>query len=136
MRPLARFWYQRRGFWFDVAPACVYLAVLLLAGLMPLRKLPGPEFELADKVWHLAAFGGLAALFARAFSYWAVERRRAARDAALLSGLLGGALEVLQSFTPYRSADFADLVADALGALLAYLVLRLLIAVDDVRGVA
>jgi VanZ family protein len=32
----------------------------------------------------------------------------------------------LQSLTPYRSAELADLVADALGALLAYFALRAL----------
>ena len=37
-------------------------------------------------------------------------------------------LEVLQSLTEFRSAELADLVADALGALLAYFVLRRLAA--------
>jgi VanZ family protein len=44
--------------------------------------------------------------------------------AALLSAGLGGLLELLQSLTPYRSADFADLAADVLGAALAYVMLR------------
>jgi VanZ family protein len=35
---------------------------------------------------------------------------------------------VLQSFTAYRSAELADLVADGLGALAAYFVLRRLAA--------
>jgi VanZ family protein len=111
-----------------VAPACLYLAVLFLAGLLPMQKLPGPEFKLADKVWHLAAFAGLAALLSRAWGHFGAEPRRAARDAALVSGLLGAGLEVLQSFTTYRSADFADLAADVLGALLVYVMLRALIA--------
>ena len=46
----------------DVVPALLYLCVLFWFGLIPLKSLPGPDFELADKVWHLMAFGGLTAL--------------------------------------------------------------------------
>lgn len=123
---LARIWQRRCGFWIDVAPAVLYLGVLFWAGLVPLKQLPGPDFELADKVWHLAAFGGLAALLARALAHFGRAEQLAARDAALISAGLGASLEVLQSLTPYRSAELADLVADALGALLAYFALRAL----------
>jgi VanZ family protein len=44
----------------------------------------------------------------------------AAREASLVAITLGGLLELLQSFTAYRSADWADLAADALGVVLAY----------------
>ena len=46
----------------------------------------------------------------------------------LSSAALGALLEVLQSFTAFRSAELADLIADALGALVAYAVLRRLAA--------
>lgn len=101
----------------------VYLAVLFWAGLIPLQHLPGPDFKLADKVWHAAAFGGLAALASRAFRHWKRSPDTANRDATWLAIALGGLLEILQSFTAYRSADLADFAADALGAGLAYLVL-------------
>jgi VanZ family protein len=51
---------------------------------------------------------------------------QAAREASLVAIGLGALLEVLQSFTRYRSADWADLLADALGVALAYAVLRVL----------
>lgn len=101
----------------------VYLAVLFWAGLIPLKHLPGPEFKLADKVWHAAAFGGLAVLGSRALRHWKRSSDFANRAAAWLAVALGGVLEILQSFTAYRSADVADFAADALGAGLAYLVL-------------
>jgi VanZ family protein len=123
---LGRAWQKPRGFALDVGPALLYLAVLFWFGLTPLKSLPGPDFELADKVWHLAAFGGLAGLAARSLRYWGRGALAAARDAALVASLLGGLLELLQSLTAYRSADWADFVADSLGALLAYLVLRAL----------
>jgi VanZ family protein len=42
----------------------------------------------------------------------------------LVATALGGLLEILQSFTTYRSADWADFLADSIGTSLAYLVLR------------
>jgi VanZ family protein len=89
-----------------------------------MKSLPGPDFELADKVWHLVAFGGLAALLSRAAVYFGRPAAVAARDAAGVALALGGLLELLQSLTEYRSADWADFLADALGIVLAYTVLR------------
>ena len=49
------------------------------------------------------------------------------RPAILLAGLLayGGMIEVLQSFTPDRMAEWADLLADALGLAVGWGVMRL-----------
>lgn len=124
MTALGRLWLRPRGPWLDVLPGGTYLAVLFWFGLTPLKSLPGPDFELADKVWHAGAFAGLALLLARFALQLGRRGSSAAAWGALGSTLLGGALEVLQAFTRYRSADFADFVADALGAGLAYLALR------------
>lgn len=126
MRALARAWQKPRGLLVDVAPALLYLAVLFWMGLVPLKSLPGPDFELKDKVLHLLAFGGLAGFVARALAHFGRSLPLAARDAAWAAALLGGALELLQGLTPYRSADWADFVADSLGAALAYVTLRAL----------
>lgn len=126
MGALGRAWHKPRGFLLDVAPALLYLAVLFYFGLIPLKSLPGPDFELADKVWHAAAFGGLAGLLSRVLVFAGRPPLLAARDATLGAAAAGGALEILQSLTAYRSADAADFVADSLGAALAYVVLRVL----------
>jgi VanZ family protein len=126
MGALGRLWQKRGGFWVDVAPALLYLGLLFYFGLVPLKHLPGPEFKLADKVWHAGAFGGVAGLLSRVLTFFGARGLPAARWAALTAVALGGLLEILQSFTPFRSADWADFVADSLGALLAYAVLRLL----------
>jgi len=110
----------------DLAPAAVYLAVLFWAGLIPLKSLPGPDFELADKVWHALAFGGLAGLVSRVFVHFGRSATFSAQSSSLIAVALGGLLEVLQSFTAYRSADWADFLADAVGVALAYGVLRAL----------
>src|SRR5262249_4663835 len=112
MGALGRAWHKRRGVLLDVAPAALYVSLLFWAGLIPLKSLPGPDFELADKVWHLVAFGGLAGLLSRTLVYFGRPNLLAARDAALVATALGGLLEVLQSFTAYRSADWADFLAD------------------------
>jgi VanZ family protein len=124
MHALGAAWEKPRGLVLDVLPACLYVAALFWFGLTPLDHLPGPDFALLDKVWHAGAFGGLAGLFARTFRYAGRSPLAAARDASLVSAGLGGLLEILQSFTAYRSADWADFVADALGVALAYAVLR------------
>jgi hypothetical protein len=124
MTALARGWQKRRGVWLDVVPALCAVGLMFWLGLARLGSLPGPEFELADKVWHLIAFGGLAGLLSRTMVYLGHGPSLAAREASLSAVMLGGMLEVLQSFTRFRSADWADFVADALGVALAYAALR------------
>ncbi|MEO8806272.1 MAG: VanZ family protein [Burkholderiaceae bacterium] len=64
-----------------------------------------------DKLNHALAFAVLTvmATFALPHSRW--------RFWLLVSGLLcfGGAIEIAQSFTPTRNAEWADLLADAVG---------------------
>lgn len=120
---LGRVWQERRGFWLDVLPALLYLVILFGFGMAPLKSLPGPDFALIDKVWHLLAFAAATSLLARVALFLQQAPRRAAGIGALISCLLGALLEGMQSLTRYRSAELADLVADALGALLAYAIL-------------
>ena len=124
MTALARGWQKRRGVGLDVVPALFAMGLMFWLGLTPLKSLPEPEFELADKMWHLIAFGGLAGLLSRTMVYLGHGPLLAAREASLSAVMLGAMLELLQSFTRYRSADWADLLADALGVALAYAVLR------------
>jgi VanZ family protein len=91
------------------------LSVVTALSLLPL----GPDAPTTgwDKTNHLLAFGWLAIVGCRAWPQ---------RHAAALAGLLayGGLIEVLQSFTGYRSAEWGDLLADALGLLLGWALLR------------
>ena len=86
------------------------LSVLLLA-LMP-TNMPIPSTGW-DKSNHLLAFSVMALLGMRAFP---------GRTIAVLAGLLiyGVLIEVLQSFTPSRFADWHDVVADAVGLALGW----------------
>lgn len=62
-----------------------------------------------DKLMHYGAYAGLAFLSLLAF-----ERRRGIA-VALSMILLGGVIEFLQHFSPGRTPEFADAIANALG---------------------
>lgn len=68
----------------------------------------GPSWPYEDKVKHAAAFAVLALLG------WQSGYRFAMRLGLGLL-LLGGAIEIAQSFTSWRSAEWGDLLADAIG---------------------
>src|SRR5665811_2129310 len=91
------------------------LAVLVLA-LMPA---PPPVITTGwDKSNHLLAFAVMAWLGCKAF-----PQRLANTLLALLA--YGALIEILQSFTPTRSAEWLDLLADCLGIVVGWGVVRL-----------
>ncbi len=77
-------------------------------------RIAGPEIEGSDKVVHFFAYGLLASLICRLGRGW-----RAAAIAALLASAYGATDEWHQYYTPGRSCDFWDWVADTAGALVA-----------------
>ena len=92
------------------------LAVLVLA-LVPS---PPPMITTGwDKSNHLLAFGVMAWLGCKAFPQ---------RLTNVLPGLLayGVLIEIMQSFTPNRTAEWLDLFADCLGILLGWMLIRFL----------
>ena len=114
----------------------VYAAALLVLGSLPVG--PPREAGLSDKTLHFIAFGILAWLCWRAL--------RELRPGApvwqpLLGGftasvLCGGVLELWQALLSYRSCEFLDLVADALGALLAVVLTGLVWMFSRARSAA
>lgn len=101
--------------------ASLAIAILLLIPLpAPVEGFGPPE---SDKAMHVLLFGVLAVLWAWALR--AATLRRLTAVAAAVA-LYGGALELLQTLTPYRSCDWRDFAADAAGALLAVGAWRLL----------
>ena len=92
------------------------LTGVLVLSLMPAGvRLPNTGW---DKSNHLLAFMALALTGLKAHPK---------RPALLLAGLLvyGGLIEVLQSFTPDRMAEWGDLFADALGLAIGWSVMQL-----------
>ncbi len=95
--------------WRWIFWACV-LAVLILALMPSAPQMPTTGW---DKSNHLLTFSMLVLLGQGAYPGHRVK---------LLLGLLayGGLIELLQSFTSYRFAEGADLLADGLGLLLGW----------------
>lgn len=96
------------------------IAVLIASLVPPGTSLPGTGW---DKANHVLAFGVLGALGTLAYP-------RRARWIILVLVVYGSLIELLQSFTPYRFAEFGDLLADiggaAVGCLIGALLNRLL----------
>jgi VanZ family protein len=98
--------------WMLVA---ISLAVVFWLALSPVDDLP--TVSMADKVQHALAFSTLTLAYGLMF-----PRRLAA---AMLG--LGILIEVLQGVMPFgRDAEFADVIADAVGITAGFIALRLL----------
>ena len=94
------------GAWLGMLLATVFVC------LVPMPEI-APRVDNFDKIEHLA---GYALLMAYAVMLFATRRALGMAAAGLLA--LGGLIEALQSMTSWRSADAADLVANALGVAL------------------
>lgn len=90
--------------------------VVLVLALMPIEQLPPSTGW--DKSDHLLAFSVMGLLGLRAYPGSPLLCM-----AALLA--YGMAIEALQALVPYRSAEWLDVLADALGVLLAIGIARL-----------
>jgi VanZ family protein len=98
-------------------PAVVFTAWIFIAGTSTSGP-PGPEIN--DKLLHALAFAVCAGSYVPA-----VGLLRSFREpwpniavASLLAVSVGAMLEICQYFLPYRTAEWADLGADSVGALL------------------
>jgi VanZ family protein len=98
------------------ALALCMLTILVLSLMPPSPSMPTTGW---DKSNHALGFAALAVL-----SHWAWPGRTVFALAGLLA--YGGLIEVLQSFTPSRYAEFGDLFADGAGLALGAVLARLL----------
>ena len=101
-----------RRFWWSVGA----LGVAIVIGLSLMRQAPAIPGD--DNGWagHVVAYATMMAWFARLLP--AAPQRLAA---AILLCALGVALEYAQRATGYRTFDVADMLADAAGVLLGWL---------------
>jgi len=84
------------------------MAVVGYVSLVP--QPPGPDLPLLDKLEHMVAYGALGLWFAALRPGW---RWRGGWAAALVA--YGALVEAAQGMTGYRTAEMADLAADAAG---------------------
>ncbi len=93
----------------------------LIFALSSISRLPPAPGGLDDSVFHALEYGALGAALVRglAGARWQGVSAWAACGAVLLATLYGGTDEAHQWFVPGRTAEMADLVADAIGATIA-----------------
>jgi len=105
------------GLWL---PPAVYAAVIFWLSGRPIADEVAllPVWLQSDKLQHGLAYAGLAALLVRAVAggHWRAVTTRRTMIAVALAILYGVSDEWHQSFVPERSADAADVLADAIGA--------------------
>lgn len=101
-------------------PALVLMGTVFYISSQPAPEIFRKQYIFSqDKFLHVAVYFALAVFFARAFVWEGKEwTRRTAWIAVGLSAFYGVTDEIHQWFVPERTAEFADWVADALGALL------------------
>lgn len=111
---------------YSTALLVVASAVIVYGTLFPAELIVKSELWSFDKVIHMVGFGGLTALI------WLHLKRigssgRSLDVCALVWGIGAGALiELLQYLMPVnRSAEWGDLLADAVGSILAVAILRI-----------
>ena len=114
------------GFFLHVAPALLYVLAIFYAGSAE----QGPELDVSfmgpDKLLHAVAFFGMQLTMFRAVRWKRAElgTARHALLAFVICCAVGAALEFWQATLPHRSAEFADWLADGVGAGAAALLLR------------
>ena len=104
-----------------VLPALLYVAFIFWLGSIH-TTLTVPQYWFPrDKVNHFGAFGLLTWLVLRALRFEFVKSNygRLILASIGVSSFIGALLEVWQILFPYRSSEFADWVADTIGAILA-----------------
>ena len=114
---------SRGGFFVRVVPALLYVATIFYGGLMRPGG-GGPAFPHADKALHAIAFGMMQVVVLRALRYLlpGLGFRKQNLGAFALVVAAGGLLELAQLSSAFRSAEWLDLLADAVGAGLVALV--------------
>ena len=114
LRPADR---KRRGLLW--VPAGAVAIIIFVLSSIPGPAFPQIRFPLADKVVHALIYAVLAVCLAIPLHRIRVQFGwgRVIAAATVLAGLYGVTDEFHQRFTPFRSSDPWDVVADTLGAL-------------------
>ena len=104
------------AYWF---PIILYCLLIFVQSSRPSPDIT-PDWPYVDKVLHFTAYALLGALFLRAFKTTRIKHHLKLIFvlSVLFSALYGISDEIHQSFVPYRTADYRDVLADILGSIL------------------
>jgi len=103
----------------------IYLVALIALLLLPISE---PKFKLlhihSDKWMHAALFGGCAIMLR-----WNLDSRRFATSISIgITAILAACMEIVQGFTTYRDAEWADILAGAVGGVIGVFVMNRILA--------
>ena len=110
------FRYQK--FWLAMGYALVTMVIYLSVTSNPPD--PGIKIPFFDKIGHTLAYFSLMVWFAQIY-----HQKKQRLIYALVFVVMGAAMEYVQSFDPARMAEFADMVANTSGVLIALLITRI-----------
>lgn len=114
-------WYQRIVRYYPLT-LLVLIAVTTLC-LMPINDPPLKDVPLIDKWTHMVLFGGICLVL---YVELCLNRCRHLWLAAFGAALYGGLIELMQKYlTTCRSGEWMDFVADAIGAAIVYVIVRI-----------
>ncbi|MEO8209554.1 MAG: VanZ family protein [bacterium] len=105
-----------------------YLLAIFILSSIPGEDFPKVEFEFSDKIVHIFIYAILFVLFFYSLnnqSKYAKLQKFALEFSFLFTVLFGITDELHQYFVPNRSCEFADWIADVIGALLIYLSMKI-----------
>jgi VanZ family protein len=90
----------------------VFFVAISIASFLFLKQgvQSGIRFEHFDKVAHFIVFAGLAFLYHQSF-------QQPIRGKIAVLSIYGFVIELIQAFLPYRTASYADWIADIAGVL-------------------
>ena len=102
--------------WFFVG--CALIAAVIYLSLTS-KSIPLPDVAMADKVGHLLAYAALMGWFGQLYT-----RKYELIGFAIIFCILGVSLEYLQRMGGHRMFEYGDMLSDALGVLLGWLLTR------------
>lgn len=115
---------EPRRFWR--AAAALWAGAIAVTGLLPTQSVvtavSGGRDDSATLLGHFAAYALLGVLLGLAFGGWESPGRGVAL-AWVLAAALGALVEVVQGPLPYRDAQAADMLVNAVGAAVGLLLL-------------
>jgi VanZ family protein len=112
---------NKKSDWFSLLCKLFFWVTLCLVTALSVLAMPGQQiFQWQDKLIHLVGYMLLFWVFLLAYG-----KQCNLVSLGILLALFGGLIEVAQSFTAYRQAEWLDLLANIVGILVAALLYKL-----------